>query len=118
MIQIYVKKLIHRNYQSRWLSPELLANPANYSIKSDVWAFGILLIELWLKGGDPYGEQHLLWIHSAVSTGHIHEKPVDCPDDFYTTVICPCLKFEPKERPSFATLKQLFEKWLKDITVY
>jgi hypothetical protein len=102
----------------RWLAPELLDNQAAYSIKSDVWSFGILLIELWLKGGDPYGQEHLTWIHSAVSTGHVHEKPTDCPDDFYTSVICQCLKFESKDRPSFAALRQLFEKWLKDITIY
>jgi len=99
----------------RWLAPELLDNQAAYSIKSDVWSFGILLIELWLKGGDPYGEEHLTWIQSAVSDGYVHKKPADCPDDFYETVIFQCLKFEPKDRPSFTALRQLFEKWLKDI---
>jgi fyn-related kinase len=96
----------------RWLAPELLDNQASYSIKSDVWSFGILLIELWLKGGDPYGEEHLTWIHSAVSSGYVHKKPEDCSDDFYESVICQCLKFEPKDRPSFTALRQLFEKWL------
>ena len=101
----------------RWLAPELLNDQAEYSIKSDVWSFGILLIELWLKGGDPYGDKHLTWIHSAVSTGYIHEKPSDCPDDFYNYVICQCLKFKPNDRPSFSALRQLFEKWLRDIVV-
>jgi fyn-related kinase len=98
----------------RWLAPELLDNQAAYSIKSDVWSFGILLIELWLKGGDPYGEEHLTWIQSAVSNGFVHKKPKDCPDDFYESVICQCLKFESKARPSFSALRQLFEKWPKD----
>jgi hypothetical protein len=96
---------------TRWLAPELLDNQAAYSIKSDVWSFGILLIELWLKGGDPYGEEHPAWIHSAVSAGHIHKKPTDCPDDFYQSVICQCLKFEANDRPSFSALRRLLEKW-------
>jgi serine/threonine protein kinase len=95
----------------RWLAPELLDNQAAYSIKSDVWSFGILLIELWLKGGDPYGEKHLAWIQSAVSSGFVHQKPVDCPDDFYQSIIYKCLKFKTNDRPSFAALRQLLEKW-------
>jgi fyn-related kinase len=95
----------------RWLAPELLDNQAAYSIKSDVWAFGILLIELWLKGGDPYSEEHLAWIQAAVMAGHVHKKPTDCPDDFYESVICQCLKFKANDRPSFSALKQLFDKW-------
>ena len=102
----------------RWLAPELLDNQATYSIKSDVWSFGILLIELWLKGGDPYGKEHVTWIQSAVSGGYVHEKPTDCPEDFYQSVICQCLKFEPNERPSFSALRKLFEKLLKDISIY
>ncbi|CAF0881369.1 unnamed protein product [Adineta ricciae] len=96
---------------TRWLAPELLHNQAAYSIKSDVWAFGIVLIELWLKGGDPYGNEHRAWIQSAVSTGHVHEKPTDCPDDFYESVIHKCLQFQANDRPSFSALRQLLEKW-------
>ncbi|CAF1022998.1 unnamed protein product [Rotaria sordida] len=95
----------------RWLAPELLDNQAAYSIKSDVWSFGILLIELWLKGGDPYGDQHLTWISSAVSTGYVHEKPLDCPVEFYESIICQCLKFKANDRPSFTALRQLLEIW-------
>jgi fyn-related kinase len=101
----------------RWLAPELLDNQAAYSIKSDVWSFGILLIELWLKGGDPYGEEHLAWIQGAVSSGYVHKKPPNCPDDFYESVICQCLKFQPKDRPSFSALRQLFETCLKDMVI-
>lgn len=102
---------------TRWLAPELLYNQASYSIKSDVWAFGILLIELWLKGGDPYSGEHVTWIQSAVSTGFVHKKPEDCPDVFYESVICQCLKFEPNQRPRFVALRKLFEQLLKDTVI-
>lgn len=98
----------------RWLAPELIDNQASYSIKSDVWAFGILLIELWLKGGDPYKDEHITWIGAAVSAGFVHKKPDDCSDEFYESIICQCLKFEPNDRPRFVTLRQLFDKLLKE----
>ncbi|CAG5127457.1 unnamed protein product, partial [Candidula unifasciata] len=37
----------------KWLSPEGLLW-GQYSSKSDVWAFGILLYELYTFGGTPY----------------------------------------------------------------
>ena len=96
---------------ARSSAPESLADQAVYSIKSDVWAYGILLIELWLKGGDPYENEHPAWIQAAVKAGHVHEKPADCPQAFYEAIICRCLKFEPNDRPSFSALRQLLEKW-------
>ena len=93
---------------TRWLAPELLDDQAAYSIKSDVWSFSILLIELWLKGGDPHSH---VWIQSAVSNGYVHKKPSDCPDDFYKAVICQCLKFKAIDRPRLSDLRRLLEKW-------
>ena len=95
----------------RWSAPEVLADRATYSIKSDVWSYGILLIELWLKGGNPYDDKHPAYIESAVKDRFVHEKPPDCPDKFYELIICRCLKFEPNDRPSFERLRQLLDQW-------
>ena len=95
----------------RWSAPEVLGNKATYSIKSDVWSFGILLIEIWLKGGNPYDDKHPAYIASAVMSGFVHERPSDCPDHFYRLVIYRCLKFEPNDRPSFERLRQLLDQW-------
>jgi len=95
----------------RWSAPEVLDDKATYSIKSDVWSFGILLIELWLKGGNPYDDKHPTYITSAVTDGYVHERPPDCPDDFYKLVICRCLRFKPNDRPSFDALTGLLDQW-------
>jgi tRNA A-37 threonylcarbamoyl transferase component Bud32 len=95
----------------RWSAPEVLDNRATYSIKSDVWSFGIVLIELWLKGGNPYDDKHPAYIAPAVMDGYVHEQPPDCPDDFYQLVICRCLRFKPNDRPSFEGLTQLLDQW-------
>jgi serine/threonine protein kinase len=94
-----------------WSAPEVLKNKAHYSTKSDVWSFGILLIELWLKGDNPYDRKRSEYIARTVMNGFVHERPLDCPDDFYQLVICQCLKFKPNDRPSFDRLTHLLDQW-------
>ncbi|CAF1542774.1 unnamed protein product, partial [Didymodactylos carnosus] len=50
----------------RWSAPEVLEDRTKYSIQSDIWSFGVVLIEMWLKGDDPYPEKHAMWIIDAV----------------------------------------------------
>lgn len=46
----------------KWTAPEA-ANYSKFSIKSDVWSFGILLTELVTYGRIPYpGKMHILVI--------------------------------------------------------
>ena len=99
----------------RWLAPEILDNQSSYSIKSDVWSFGILLIELWLKGDDPYGDEHITWISGAVKTGYVHKRPENCSETIYDSIICECLKYKSSDRPRFSNLGQSVEKRLRDI---
>jgi serine/threonine protein kinase len=95
----------------RWSAPEVLSNKANYSTKSDVWSFGILLIELWLKGNNPYDKKRSAYISRIVMNGFVHERPIDCPNDFYQSIICRCLKFKPNDRPSFDRLTKVLDQW-------
>uniref|UniRef100_A0A8R1EES4 Protein kinase domain-containing protein n=2 Tax=Caenorhabditis japonica TaxID=281687 RepID=A0A8R1EES4_CAEJA len=37
----------------KWLAPEVLQDKL-YSLKSDVWAFGVLMWEIYADGADPY----------------------------------------------------------------
>jgi len=38
----------------KWTAPEAIQMPYNFSIKSDVWSFGILLTEIITYGKTPY----------------------------------------------------------------
>lgn len=42
-----------RNIPYKWTAPEALSR-GHYSIKSDVWSFGILLHEIFSRGQMPY----------------------------------------------------------------
>ncbi|KAE9420218.1 hypothetical protein Angca_009533, partial [Angiostrongylus cantonensis] len=39
----------------KWQAPEVLKN-RDYSLKSDVWSFGVLMWEVYSEGSEPYGE--------------------------------------------------------------
>ena len=103
----------------RWTAPEILNDPAVCSIKSDVWSFGIVLIEIWLKGANPYPEETAFAsIRALVLGGYVHKKPLKCSNQFYNRLILPCLCFEPNERPCFKLLVQLLKQWNKEKVDY
>ena len=103
----------------RWTAPEVLSSQTTYSIKADVWSFGIVLIEMWLKGSDPYPEEKdFKSVQKLVQLGYVHRKPVQCSNQFYNRLILPCLCFEAQERPSFKSIVQLLAEWTKEKAEY
>jgi tRNA A-37 threonylcarbamoyl transferase component Bud32 len=112
--EAYVQKL-----PIRWTAPEVLCDRTVYSIKSDVWSFGIVLIEIWLKGIDPYPEEkEFSAIRTLVQNGYVHKKPLQCSNQFYNRLILPCLCFKPNERPYFKELVELLRHWNKEKAEY
>lgn len=43
----------------RWTAPEVITE-SQYSIRSDVWAFGIVMMEVMTFGANPYPGEYLL----------------------------------------------------------
>jgi hypothetical protein len=103
----------------RWTAPEVLYDRTVYSIKSDVWSFGIVLIEIWLKGSDPYPEEkEFASIRTLVQSGYVHKKPLKCSNQFYNRLILSCLCFEPNQRPYFKSLVELLRCWNREKAEY
>ena len=76
-----------------------------YSQMSDVYAFGILLWEVWSGGEIPFStvaadEE----VAARVHDGNRPRKPGSCPDAVYK-IMENCWKKQPRERPAFARLK-------------
>ena len=43
----------------KWMAPEVVAT-GEFSIKADVWSYGIVLVELFTRGGEPYPGKNVM----------------------------------------------------------
>jgi len=93
----------------KWTAPEALRH-AEFSNKSDMWSFGILLWEIYSFGRVPYPRIPLGDVVKHVEKGYQMEAPDGCPPPVYT-IMKDAWKLNPKERPSFALVKDKLEEF-------
>ncbi|PAV75250.1 hypothetical protein WR25_17691 [Diploscapter pachys] len=91
----------------RHLSPETLTN-GQFTPKSDVWSFGVLLYETLSLGQIPYDKLENRQIAEHVKSGGIPSKPPYCPDQIHK-IMLECWKAAAESRPSFSVLLEQFE---------
>lgn len=83
----------------KWTAPEALAYN-KFSIKSDVWAFGVLLWELATYGMSPYPGVELSQVYELLETSYRMPCPEGCPPPVYD-IMKQCWEWEPEKRPRF-----------------
>ncbi|XP_051880168.1 tyrosine-protein kinase Fyn isoform X2 [Pristis pectinata] len=93
----------------KWTAPEA-ALYGRFTIKSDVWSFGILLTELVTKGRVPYPGMNNREVLEQVERGYRMASPQDCPSSLHELMI-QCWKKEPEERPTFEYLQAFLEDY-------
>ncbi|XP_072097453.1 protein-tyrosine kinase 6-like isoform X1 [Mobula birostris] len=86
----------------KWTAPEAIEH-GYFSVKSDVWSFGILLYEVVTYGKTPYPGMKNQEIVSMVSQGYRMPCPNGCPTMLHK-VMLDCWEKVASNRPSFATL--------------
>ncbi|XP_040575243.1 uncharacterized protein [Lepeophtheirus salmonis] len=103
------KKLTKMMLPIIWMGPETLKK-GTITKKSDVWAFGILLWEIFTLGKRPYEGFSDEQIQAQISQGICSlQKPQLCPDDLWH-LISSCWRLEPAQRPNFQYLKNTIDK--------
>ncbi|XP_038851991.1 tyrosine-protein kinase SRK2-like [Salvelinus namaycush] len=102
MYYISVGKAI---FPLRWTAPEAIANE-RFTIKCDVWSFGILLYEIMTFGEIPYPNMTDSQVKQMVPNGYRMPCPVDpyCSKDMYK-IMLDCWKENKYDRPTFKALK-------------
>ncbi|KAK9686223.1 Protein tyrosine and serine/threonine kinase, partial [Popillia japonica] len=100
----------------RWMAPESLYDNI-FSIKSDVWSFGVLMWEVVTLGSTPYPGLSAAEVMRKVRDGHRLDKPEHCRRELYN-IMYYCWDKDPKQRPTFTECVQLLEKLLMTETDY
>ncbi|KAI3355261.1 hypothetical protein L3Q82_018115 [Scortum barcoo] len=87
----------------KWMAPESTFQGI-YTMKSDVWAYGILLWEIFSLGVTPYpGMKVDHKFYSMIERGFKMECPYYADESVYR-IMCKCWALEPSNRPSFPKL--------------
>ncbi|XP_068614557.1 tyrosine-protein kinase Blk-like [Brachionichthys hirsutus] len=87
----------------KWTSPEAI-NFGRFSIKSDVWSFGILLTEIVTYGRIPYPGMTNPEVIRSLDRSYRMPCPDGCPEELYD-IMKMCWKETPEDRPTFEFLQ-------------
>jgi fyn-related kinase len=93
----------------KWTAPEA-ANYNRFTIKSDVWSFGILITEIVTYGRVPYPGMTNAEVLHQVEHGYRMPCPPGCPQALYE-IMLECWRKEEMERPTFETLQWKLEEF-------
>ncbi|XP_036934621.1 receptor-type tyrosine-protein kinase FLT3 [Acanthopagrus latus] len=97
----------------KWMAPESTFQGI-YTMKSDVWAYGILLWEIFSLGVTPYpGMKVDHTFYAMIERGFKMECPYYANESVYG-MMCKCWALDPCDRPSFSKLVSYIGEQLTD----
>ncbi|NXG36879.1 BMX kinase, partial [Dromaius novaehollandiae] len=108
---LYISSL-GTKFPVKWSAPEVF-NYTKFSSKSDVWAFGILMWEVFTLGKQPYELYDNMQVIEKVSQGFRLYRPQLVSDIIYQ-IMYNCWHEQPEKRPSFYQLLSFFEALKED----
>ncbi|XP_015786449.1 tyrosine kinase receptor Cad96Ca [Tetranychus urticae] len=100
----------------RWMAPEALKD-YTFSVKSDVWSFGVLMWEIVTLGSTPYPGMDTKEVMRKVINGFRLEKPDHCRREMYN-IMYYCWETRPASRPTFTELIDKLDKLIASETDY
>uniref|UniRef100_A0A914QRE3 Protein kinase domain-containing protein n=1 Tax=Panagrolaimus davidi TaxID=227884 RepID=A0A914QRE3_9BILA len=72
------KQITLRKLPLCWLPLETLLDPSIFTRKGDIWAFGVLLWEMYQRGKQPYGAKDQFELKQLLTNGERLSKPEYC----------------------------------------
>ncbi|KAM6420559.1 cytoplasmic tyrosine-protein kinase BMX isoform 2-T2 [Pluvialis apricaria] len=108
---LYISSL-GTKFPVKWSAPEVF-HYTKFSSKSDVWAFGILMWEVFTLGKQPYELYDNVQVIEKVSQGYRLYRPQLVSDIIYQ-IMYNCWHELPEKRPAFNQLLSFFEALRED----
>lgn len=96
----------------KWAAPEAVLH-YKFSIKSDIWSFGIVLYEIITYGGFPYPGMRNAQVKHQIQKGYRMPQPPGCPDKLHN-IMLNCWREEPANRHTFETFQWQLEDFFID----
>ncbi|WAR10630.1 NTRK2-like protein [Mya arenaria] len=97
----------------RWMSPEAV-KWGKFTTESDIWAFGVVLWEIFSFGRQPYyghtNEEVIRFLEENI----LLQRPEECPSIVYH-VMLQCWKADPKERLAFSRINKYLTEYHKQL---
>ncbi len=92
----------------RWMPPEALLY-GKFTVKSDVWSFGVLMWEIYCFGRQPYGGISNHEVIDRVKEGRVLDCPDLCPASVYD-IMKACWVRVPSKRPRMEDILSRFRQ--------
>ena len=107
----------------KWMAFEYLTEKY-FTMKSDVWSFGILFWEILSFGRTPYGAQQYNEVLEKLKSGYRLSCPKEVqtildwsPQNLYQTLSDACFVTNPEDRVSFSDVVDILKRELSEVEV-
>ena len=98
----------HGTFPVRWTAPEAIEN-MKFSTTTDIWSYGIVMLEVVTGGDRPYGDLRNEQVISMVMAGHRAQRPsTGCSAELYA-IMLQCWAEDAKQRPPFSQIATMVE---------
>ncbi|XP_068605050.1 tyrosine-protein kinase Lyn [Brachionichthys hirsutus] len=91
----------------KWTAPEAI-NYGSFTIKSDMWSYGVLLYEIITYGKMPYPGMTKGEVMSSLQRGYRMPQPDNCPTELYD-IMMSCWRNKPEDRPTFDYIQSFLD---------